>query len=47
VNINQLAKTLVQVSHLAEKEKNILAIDFNPVIGNPKSVLVVDFRIVV
>ena len=47
VNINQLTKTLVQVSHLAEKEKDILAIDFNPVIGNPKSVLVVDFRIVV
>lgn len=47
VNLNELTDLLVKISYLASERKEIMAIDFNPVIANKKSVLVADFRIVI
>lgn len=47
VNLSQLADSLVKISRLANERKEIMAIDFNPVIGSKKSILVADFRIVI
>jgi acyl-CoA synthetase (NDP forming) len=47
VNIDKLAVLLVNLSKLSINEKKILSIDFNPVMGNSKSVLVADFRLII
>jgi acyl-CoA synthetase (NDP forming) len=47
VNIDKLAVLLVNLSKLSIKEKKILSIDFNPVMGNNKNVLVADFRLTI
>jgi acyl-CoA synthetase (NDP forming) len=47
VNVDKLAMLLVNLSKLSIKEKNILSIDFNPVMGNNKNVLVADFRLTI
>lgn len=47
VNEEKLVDLLVKLSNLSIKERMIKSIDFNPVIGNKKEVLIVDFKIVV
>jgi succinyl-CoA synthetase beta subunit len=47
VNMAKLAALLVNLSKLSANEEKILSIDFNPVMGNNKSVLVADFRLII
>jgi acyl-CoA synthetase (NDP forming) len=47
VNTDLLAEMIANVSKLANCEKQIVSIDFNPIMANKKSVLVADFRLVV
>ncbi|MDD5696616.1 MAG: acetate--CoA ligase family protein [Candidatus Pacebacteria bacterium] len=46
VNKDKLVDLLVRLSKLSVKERMIKSIDFNPVMGNEKEVLIVDFKIV-
>ncbi len=46
ININKLKQTLVKVSQIPQKKKNILELDINPLIANEKDVIAVDTRIV-
>lgn len=43
---DKLIDLLVNISNLMVKEKNILAIDFNPVFINKDDVIIADFRII-
>jgi acyl-CoA synthetase (NDP forming) len=47
VDLNQLCQLISNVSKLANNEKEIISIDFNPIMANKKSVLVADFRLVI
>jgi len=44
VNIEELAKIILQISKLCLEEKNIKGIDLNPILINQKTVNVVDFK---
>ncbi|MDD5569409.1 MAG: acetate--CoA ligase family protein, partial [Candidatus Pacebacteria bacterium] len=47
VNIDKLAALIVNVSNMVVKENKVMALDFNPVIANDKSVVVADFRVII
>jgi carbamoylphosphate synthase large subunit len=47
INEEKIVDLIFKLSSLSVKERTIKSIDFNPVIGNKKEVLVVDFKIVV
>jgi len=47
VNREKLIDLLVRLSKLSLKERMIKSIDFNPIMGNKKEVLIVDFKIAV
>ncbi len=47
VNKEKVIELLVRLSKLAEKERMIKSIDFNPVMGNKKEVLIVDFKVAI
>ncbi|MDD3170217.1 MAG: acetate--CoA ligase family protein [Candidatus Pacebacteria bacterium] len=47
VNKEKLVDLLIRLSKLSLKERMIKSIDFNPIMGNKKEVLIVDFKIVV
>lgn len=47
VNISALVNIITKTSNLAEKNKKILELDFNPIIVNEKSATIVDARIMV
>lgn len=47
VNLNALIDIIVKTSNLVEKDKNIQELDFNPIILNEKSAVIVDARIMV
>ncbi|MDD5331443.1 MAG: acetate--CoA ligase family protein [Candidatus Nanoarchaeia archaeon] len=46
INFDQLENTLVKVSEIAMKNKNIKELDINPLIANEKEVKIVDARII-
>lgn len=45
-NINALADIILKLSKLSIKEKNIMELDFNPVIANKKTAKIADARII-
>ncbi|MDD3292971.1 MAG: acetate--CoA ligase family protein, partial [Candidatus Pacebacteria bacterium] len=47
INEEKLINLIIKLSSLSLKERRIKSIDFNPIIGNKKEVLIVDFKIVV
>jgi acetyltransferase len=47
VNEEKLIDLVFKLSNMVVKERTIKSIDFNPVIGNEKDVLIVDFKFVV
>ncbi|MFA5009581.1 MAG: acetate--CoA ligase family protein [Candidatus Paceibacterota bacterium] len=47
IDIKKLTDLLIKISNLAIKEKNILSLDFNPIMANDKEVLVADFRLII
>ncbi len=47
INEEKLIDLITKLSSLSLKERAIKSIDFNPVIGNKKEVLIVDFKIVI
>ena len=47
VNLKKLVETIVKVSKMMIKEKNLQELDLNPLIATPKEILAVDARAVV
>ncbi len=47
VDIKKITDLIIKISNLAIKEKNILSLDFNPIMANDKKVLVADFRLII
>lgn len=47
IDEEKIIDLISKISNLSQKERRIKSIDFNPVIGNKKEVLIVDFKIVV
>ena len=47
INEEKIIDLISKLSSLSIKERRIKSIDFNPVVGNKKEVLIVDFKIVV
>lgn len=46
VNIEAIVGIILKLSKLSIKEKNIMELDFNPVIANKKTAMIVDARII-
>jgi len=47
VNVDILAEMLKKISKMCQREKNIIELDFNPVIANAREAKIVDVRIIV
>ncbi|MFH1071883.1 MAG: acetate--CoA ligase family protein [Nanoarchaeota archaeon] len=47
VNVDIIAEMLERISKMCQKEKNIVELDFNPVIANSREAKIVDVRIIV
>jgi acyl-CoA synthetase (NDP forming) len=47
VNIDAIVKILMSVSSLAEKSRQVMEMDLNPVMADEKSAVVVDARMMV
>lgn len=47
VDKNLLVDIILKISELSLKEKNVLEIDFNPIISNDKNAIIVDARVII